>query len=140
MAFTYRTGTDVGKVRLFLGDDTENSGVRPDGTNFSDAEINVYLTREGSVERAVAGLAETLALQYARMVNLAVGPRREDLSRISEAYAEMAKYWRSLYGGAAAAFGIGVIRVDGYSDDVTSDDVDATSEYTLNFQYVRPEV
>jgi len=140
MTYTYRTGTDIGKVRLYLGDDTEDSGVRPDGSNFTDEEIDVHLNREGSVERAVAGLLETLAIQYARLVNLTVGPRKEELSRIGQAYAEQAKRFRQMYGGGGGAAAVGVIRVDGYSDDVPSDDVSHQGEYGLDFEYVRPEV
>jgi len=140
MTYTYRIGTDIGKIRLQLGDDTEESGVRPDGGNFSDEELQTYLDREGSVMRATAGLCETLALQYARMADLRVGPRSESLSQIAEAYEKRAAQLRAAYGGAAAGFAVGVTRVDGYSDDVPSDDVDAASEYGLDWEYVRPEV
>jgi len=141
MTWTYRTGTDIGKVRLGIGDDTEDSGVRPDGTNFSDEEIQVILDAEGSWQRAVAGLCEVLAVQWARLVNLAVGPRREDLSRVSEAYAEQAARLRAQYGGGARGFAVGVTRVDGWSDDEPSDSLDdASGEYGSGFEYVRPEV
>lgn len=140
MTWTYRIGTDIGKVRLQLGDDTESSGVRPDGSNFTDEEIQTYLDREGSVMRAVAGLCETLALQYARMADIRVGPRSESLSQIGAGYAKRASLLREMYGGIASAYSVGVTRVDGYSDDVPSDSVDAAREYGLDWQYVRPEV
>jgi hypothetical protein len=140
VTWTYRIGTDIGKIRLQLGDDTESSGVRPDGANFTDEELQTYLDREGSVMRAVAGLCETLALQYARMADLRVGPRSESLSQIGASFAKRAALLREMYGGIAAAYSVGVTRVDGYSDDVTSDDVDRSSEYGQDFEYVRPEV
>ncbi|MBK9003490.1 MAG: hypothetical protein IPM41_06395 [Sphingomonadales bacterium] len=44
MAFTYNLSTDLGKTRLAIGDTVNGSGPRPAGTNYSDEEINVYLT------------------------------------------------------------------------------------------------
>ena len=139
MTWTYDIDTNVGKVRLQIGDDTEDSGVRPDGSNFSDEELQTFLDREGSVMRATAGLCETLALQYARMADLRVGPRSESLSQIGKGYERRAGLLRQMYGGGARAFSVGVIKQDGYSDDVASDEVDAASEYGLGFEYVRPE-
>jgi hypothetical protein len=140
MAWTYNVATDIGKVRLELGDDVNAAGVRPDGSNFSDEEIQVYLSREGSVMGAVAGLCEALATQYAWVTTIAVGPRRENLSDVAAMYRTRARDLREIYGGAYGAYAVGVIRTDGYSDDVASNEVDAASEYGLEFEYVRPEV
>jgi len=84
-----------------------------------------------------AGL-EALAVAWANYADLTVGPRRELLSQVGERFAKQAKEWRERYGVAAPVVVAGVIRVDGYSDDVASDDVDTSSEYGLDFEYVRP--
>lgn len=115
--FTYDTATDIGKVRLEIGDDAYSAGVKPDGTNFSDEEIQVYIDREGSVMRAVAGLCEALANRWAVVADISVGPRRESLSQVSQGYRDRSQSLRLQYGGA----GQGVVsvqpnRVDGFSE------------------------
>ncbi len=37
--FTYDLGTYTGKLRFYLGDNTEDQGVLPGGINLSDEEI-----------------------------------------------------------------------------------------------------
>ena len=55
MAFTYDIATDRGQVRLSLGDYTENKGPRPRKNNFSDAEIDYFLTTQSNgINRSVA--------------------------------------------------------------------------------------
>lgn len=143
MALTYNPAlsTNRDKVRFHIRDTTSGSGPLPSGGNFSDQEIDGMITIEGSWQRAVAGLCETLAMEYARLVETWVGPRKETLSDIAKAFEVRAKALRAQHGyPGGGAYTVGVTRVDGYSDDVTSDDVDATSEYGLNWEYVRPEV
>ena len=96
MTFTYDITTACGQVRLALGDTTSGSGVRPDGSNFSDAEIAYFLAQEEqSVDGATARACEVLATQWATQADLTVGPRSESLSQIAERYAERAKSIRS---------------------------------------------
>jgi hypothetical protein len=143
MAVTYDPDlpTNRDKVRFYIQDTTSGSGPLPSGANFSDQEIDGVISIEGSWERAVAGLCETLAMRYARLVETWVGPRKETLSDISKAFEARAKALRKMHGYAGGgAYSLGVTRVDGYSDDVPSDEVDATNEYGLDWQYVRPEV
>lgn len=47
MAFTYDTTTDIGKIRLKIGDTVDGDGVKPAGGNFTDAEIQVFLDEGG---------------------------------------------------------------------------------------------
>jgi len=133
VSFTYDTATDIGKIRFAIGDVTSGAGIKPDGTNFSDEEIQLLLTREGNWGAAAAACCETLSVWYARVVNISVGPRREDLGAIRQAYVDLAAQFRKQYGGGGVAHGFsaGVVRVDGYSQDVASDAV--TPEYdTVN--------
>ena len=43
MAFTYDVSTSLGQLRLAIGDTKLNEGPRPDGTNYTDAELGVFL-------------------------------------------------------------------------------------------------
>lgn len=140
MTYTTTLSTDIGKIRLELGDDTSGSGILPSGANITDEQIQIFLDREGSVMRAVAGICEMLATRYAQVADLQVGPRRESYSQISAAYLKRAKELRDRYGDASGAtaevpaytgiYSVSVIRVDGYSNDVTSTEVDRSgSEY-----------
>ena len=119
MTFTYdltETGDALlyGKVRLEIGDTAENSGVKPDGSNFSDAELDLILSEEGdSVGRAAARCFEILANWYAGVADLTVGPRKEALGKVAESYAKRAKEYRRKYGGGVQAGAYGLIRKDG---------------------------
>ena len=133
MAFTYSDvmSLDRDKVRFNLHDVTRDSGPLPGGANFSDNEIAALLSIEGTWQQAVAAGLEVLAAAWANYADLSVGPRRESLSQIAKRYEDQAKRWRDQYGftqrvGVAAA---GIIKKDGYSDDVASDDVAPTTEY-----------
>jgi len=119
MTYTTTLSTDTGLVRLELGDDTLGAGVLPDGENLSDEQIAIYLTREGNVMRAVAGICEMLATRFAAVADLQVGPRRESYSQVSKAYATRAGQLRDLYGAplvedAGAVLVAPLQRVDGY--------------------------
>lgn len=118
MTFTYVLSTDIGKIRLELGDTsaTAGAGVKPDGTNLTDEEIQVWLTREGAVMPAAAAGCEALARMWARVANITVGPRREDLGQVAKAWTEQAKSLREQHGGASIGFSASLDRVDGYSE------------------------
>lgn len=62
MAFTYADLTqNRERVRLFLGDTTEDKGPFPNKSNFSDAEIDYFLTTQGNgINRSVAMGLEVL--------------------------------------------------------------------------------
>lgn len=115
MTITTSLTSDIGKVRLQIGDDG-STGVLPDGTNLSDDQVTYYLTAEGSVMRSVAGICEMLATRYVQLVDLAVGPRRESMSQIAKGYADRAKALRARFGGQGmGAYAAGVKRQgDGY--------------------------
>ena len=136
MSFTYDISTDIGKVRFEIGDDVENTGVKPSGSNLSDEEIQMLLTREVSVGCAAAAVCEALSRMYARFVDLSVGPRREALNQASQAYADRGKELRAEYGGGAGgsrkAVAGGIVKVDGFNAglDYASDSVEqAVGEY-----------
>ena len=91
MAFTYDLATQIGKIRLEIGDTVLNKGVRPDRTNFSDAELTYFLGEEDNdTTLAVARACEVLSRQWSAAADLQVGPRRESYSQVSANYAARA--------------------------------------------------
>lgn len=119
--FTTLLTTDIGQVRLELGDRTEGAGVKPDGSNFADEEIQVWLDREGDVMPAVAAACEVLSRMWSTVANLTLGPRSEELGKIADAWKTRAKELREQYGGAGAGMGfaIAAARNDGYTANET---------------------
>lgn len=96
MAFTYSDAltTNRDKVRFYIQDTAEDSGPRPSGGNFTDAEIDGLITVEGSWRRAVSAAFETLAAQWSRYADISAGPHRESLSQIAKSYRQQAQEWR----------------------------------------------
>jgi len=127
MTFTYvetlLTSRDY--IRFKIGDTVSSSGPKPNGGNFTDEEIAGLLAIEGTKERTVAAIFETLSGIWAHYVDTKIGPRDEKLSQVSARYAAWAKELRDEFGTAAATLSTGfVTRVDGYSQDIDSGQVD----------------
>lgn len=139
MAFTYDDTLSAGrdKVRFALQDTAIDEGPKPSGGNFTDNEIDGLVTLEGEWQRAVAAGFEALAAIWTQYADLTEGPHRETLSQIAEGHRKSAALWRARSGSATPARVAGIIKVDGYSDDVASDDVDTSSEYGIVWEYVR---
>ena len=98
MTFTYDLAAvdenllNISKVRLELGDTTENAGVRPDGSNLADEEILLWLDEESDVvNRTVARACLALSKMWTTVANITVGPRREELGQIAQGWADRAK-------------------------------------------------
>ena len=141
MAFTYddSLSADRDKVRRWLNDVTEDSGPLPDDSNFSDNEIAGLIDAEGTWQRAVAAGFEALAMAWARYPSFKADGLSLNRSDIAKRYQEQAEKWRADYGRTRGVNVAGIIKLDGYSDDVTSDDVEAAGEYESDFEYVRPK-
>jgi hypothetical protein len=124
MSFTYDLTTEVGQVRLEIGDNEYQNGAKPDSTNFRDDEIQIWLTREGSVLLASAAACEALARLWSRMADITVGPRRENYSTVAGRYADQAAALRARLaetGEAYTTFSAGLARTDGYSVEAASE-------------------
>ena len=94
MAYTYDLTTDRGKVRLAIGDAIENSGPRPTGINYSDAEIDYFLDA-GSINGAVALAFETLAGAWSSYaISEKEGEVSYDAKEVAKQYAARAKQYR----------------------------------------------
>lgn len=125
MTFTYAgdLSTNLAKVRFYIQDTVEDTGVKPDASNFTDEELTGTVAIEGSWQRAVAGVFEILTGLFGQEVDIAVGPRRESLSQASDRYGMLAKRWRARHGSGTSAAGVRhVTPVDGYSNDVSTDE------------------
>ena len=142
MTVTYSEAlsTDRDKVRFHLGDVTESSGPRPSDGNFTDAEIAGIVTAEGSWQRAVAAGLERLASEWLRYPTFKADGLSLNRSDIAKGYQAQAASWRKRYGSPTPTHVVGIIRKDGYSDDIPSNDVTPAGEYGGHeFQYVTPK-
>lgn len=137
--FTYddTLSNDRDRVRFAIQDTAIDAGPKPGGGNFTDNEIDGLVTLEGEWQRAVAAAFEALAAIWTQYADLSEGPHRESLSQIARRHSENAALWRARSGSATPARVAGIIKKDGYSDDVPSDDVDTSSEYGIVWEYVR---
>lgn len=122
MSFTYSLSDNTGKVRLAIGDtsSTTGAGVRPDGTNFSDEELAVFITTAtaagGTWRNAVAPVLRVLANQYAAAArSLQFADYREDFTQTAAALRAQAANWEQgidTTGNAVAGMGAGLITLD----------------------------
>lgn len=123
MSFTTSLSTDIGKVRLELGDDLVDAGVLPDGSNLTDEQIQYYLDAEGSVMRAAAGICEMLARRFSGLVDITVGPRHESFSQLCQNYRIRAEELRKQFGGAGGgAFSFQPVKGDRYTTAQNEDE------------------
>lgn len=125
MPTTYNLATDIGKLRLAIGDNilTSRRGVKPDGTNFLDEELQVFLDEEGTVGRAAAAACEALQAAWAVYTDIFVGGRAgrsEYLSKVTTAWGAKAVLLRKKYGGGARVTSTPLSRTDGYHEAVLS--------------------
>lgn len=106
MTWTYTDlSTDKDKVRLKIGDTDESD------RQLFDEEINAQLAESGSVQSAAVACARLLAAKYARQMNKAVGPFREEAAARYDHYTDLAERLESQMatsGVAAFAGGISV--------------------------------
>lgn len=132
-AAAYDVSTDLGKVRLEVGDtDTANP-------IFADDEITYFLTEEGSVLAAAARACETLAARYAGSYRFKTDDQEFDRGKLSEQYAAQAKRLRAQAGGATS---VASTRIDGYSTDIANDEastVNPTTGRTVRSGYTSPD-
>jgi hypothetical protein len=103
----------ISKVRLELGDTVRGTGILPSGANLQDEEISLYLTAyDNDIAQTVGALAGVLSRHWAGMADVAVGPRKESLSQVAEAWTKHA----NAINPDQASFVIDPGRTDGYSE------------------------
>ena len=93
MAFTYlgTLSNDLDKVRFFIGDTVENSGPKPSGGNYTDAELTGLITTAGSWQQAVVLTFRNLASRWSSQAStVQIGEYRVTYAEQSAKYAELA--------------------------------------------------
>jgi hypothetical protein len=129
MSFTYfhdkANPTERDYVRFIIRDVTKDKGPLPEDANFDDHEIDMFLAIEKTWQGAVAACYEALEAAWIPNPSYAADGYSVSMSHISANFGKAAKHWRRLYGGTAGSSGRAreVIRVDGYSQDVSSIEV-----------------
>lgn len=129
----YDLATDVGKLRLTIGDTEETAAL------FYDSELEYFLEVEGSVLAAGALACETLAARYAGSYRFKTDDQEFDRGKLSEQYAAQAKRLRAQAGGATS---VASTRIDGYSTDIANDEastVNPTTGRTVRSGYTNPD-
>jgi len=125
MAFSYDEAltADRDKIRLRVGDTQADAGPRPDGRNFSNAELSFILTDEDSVvNAAIAHCFEILASEWTQhALTEREGEVSVDSREVAANYRKQASFYRQKPGGASEATNSGSLvtltRVDEYTDD-----------------------
>lgn len=122
----YDIGTDIGKLRMMIGDGAvfdASVGVKPDGTFYTDEELQVFIDLAGSWKRAVSLVLRSLATLYARhAIVQEIDGYKEDPSKISVQLQDAATKWdKQLDTLAAVASDNAVSWADcfGFDDGVT---------------------
>lgn len=116
--------TDLDTVRFHIQDTVDGSGPKPGGKNFEDDELDGLVSLEGTWQKAVAASFEVLSAAWSSYADINVGPRSEQFSQIAERYQKQAEKWRDDFGSTATTQS-GTrhpTRIDGYSDDVASNE------------------
>lgn len=118
--FTYNTSleSDVHRIRFHIGDTDPEAGPRPNSAVYSDQEIAAVLAYEGTWQRAVAAMFETLGAEWRLYPTFSADQFSLSSSHISRGYMEQAEHWRDEYGYAGGGAGLQSVspyRADGYS-------------------------
>lgn len=129
MPITVDLTTQIGQVRLEIGDDddAEGHGKRPDGRNLSDQAITLWLTRaslfqgagDNQVLLAAAFACEQLARDWATVSNITAPSRSESAGDVAAKWAERARALRHAVAGGGGGLRVRSLRA-----------TPATSEYT----------
>lgn len=123
MTFTYDLTTDIGAVRLYIGDRAEGDGILPSGDNYTDEEIEAILARlNDDVEAASVVLLESAARRWGTMVDVTMGPLKEAYSQASKSLMSLAGKMREDYDVAVSACAVTFDREDGYSEAADEND------------------
>ena len=107
--------TTLDKVRLEIGDTDPNAWL------LTDDELNYFLAEEGDhVLRAAWRACSALAIKFARAYDFETDGQKFSRSQQYKAYSELSESLRMRVGALTV---LKTTKVDGYSDDITSQDV-----------------
>lgn len=78
-------------VRFLISDTVENSGPKPKGLNFSDAEIDFVIDENSDDPHlAASSLFSILAGEWSKYTDTATGDARDSFSKIADAFEKRA--------------------------------------------------
>lgn len=104
MAFTYNlSDTDldakhISQIRLEVGDTSQDRGIKPDGTNYTDEEIlHIYNNEDEVVGRAAARICEQQATAWSSVPRTMFGSLM-DPRHVGRNYMRQAETLRRQYG------------------------------------------
>ena len=87
----------IAAVRLELGDTVFDQGVKPGGSNFTDAEISYWSTQESDdVNGAVYRACMALSKLWTNVANETVGQRKTEFGKVAGEWAARARDLRSV--------------------------------------------
>ena len=115
MAFTYDIDSSRGRVRLALGDAREDKGPRPDKSNFSDSEIDYFLTTQGNgINKSVAMGLEILGNEW---LSYSISEKEGEIDYDAKGLAEVffkraADLWNTPDGESSGSLTTGVLTYD----------------------------
>lgn len=122
MAFTFNATptTDRDKLRLAIGDVTENDGPAPDHDNLSDAMLDFWLEVGGGVPGAAAMAFDHLAALWISRPIFGPGELSTIHVNLARDYQRMADLWRARSSdpdvGASGVSVTSFTKSDGYTD------------------------
>jgi hypothetical protein len=123
MSYTFHPASDIGKVRLLIGDNIENQGALPEERNFSDEEVQVFLDRhDANVDMAAAELLLVLARNWARVADTTIGPLKQSFSAVARAYERQASSAMERQGMEGVSFMARFERDDGYAAQAAAEE------------------
>lgn len=134
MSFSYDLSTPVGQIRLEIGDtdSATSAGVKPPAlSNFSDEELTYFYQQSGSnVLAAAARACEVLARLWARAgKSVRIRDYSIDSREKAGQYRDLARDLRERSGTLFMSGAAPTTKVDGYSSDVSSQEVAGQGEY-----------
>lgn len=113
MAFTYDVSTSLGQLRLAIGDTKLNEGPRPDGTNYSDAELGVFLTpviaAGYAYGRAVPQMLRLLAVEWSNRASVTIGEFSANYAAVADNYRKRAADWETTIDTTGAGVSGGIM-------------------------------
>lgn len=113
MAFTYDVSTSLGQLRLAIGDTKLNEGPRPDGTNYSDAELGVFLApviaAGYAYGRAVPQVLRLLAVEWSNRASVTIGEFSANYAAVADNYRKRAADWEATIDTTGAGVSGGIM-------------------------------
>ena len=113
MAFTYDVSTSLGQLRLAIGDTKLNEGPRPDGTNYSDVELGIFLTpviaAGYAYGRAVPQMLRLLAVEWSNRASVTIGEFSANYATVADNYRKRAADWEATIDTTGAGVSGGIM-------------------------------